>query len=159
MVYDHVPSYDSIHPSSTYWYWVLAWVICCFYGDCPCTIIWKHTSIIHTLSHIMVLGLDLGHMLFLWCMTNDHVPSYASIPPSSILIHTYWYWVLAWVICCFYGDWPYVYMYVHSAHMYICIVYMYRYISYICIYTQYPIPNKKIPHQKIPFLLKARHYP
>ena len=68
MVTDHVPSYESIHPLSifnhTYWYWVLAWVICCFYGDWPCTVIWEHTSIIHTQSHIMVLGLGLGHVLF-----------------------------------------------------------------------------------------------
>ena len=161
----------------------------------------------------MVLGVILGHMLFLWWMTmyshmkayihhpysithigigswlgpyvvfmvTDHVPSYESIHPSSILHHAYWHWVMAWVICffcwrtmywhisiihtqsrilyyiyiywvlawvmwCFYGDWPYLYICT-------CIYHIYVYI-----YSQYPIPKRKIPHQKIPFLLKARHY-
>ena len=64
---------QSIRPSSllnhAHWYWVLAWFICCFYGDWPCTVIWKHTSIIHIQPHILVLGLGLGHMLFLWWLT------------------------------------------------------------------------------------------
>ena len=149
MIY-HVPSYESTHPSSilndTYWYWVLAWVICCFYCDCPCTVIWKHTSIIHTQSHIMVLGVILGHMLFLWWMTmyshmkayihhpysithigigswlgpyvvfmvTDHVPSYESIHPSSILHHAYWHWVMAWVICFF--CWRTMYWHISIIH-------------------------------------------
>ena len=147
MVTDHVPSYESIFPLSifnhTYWYWVLACVICCFYGDCPmpmyhhmkayihhpysithngigswlgsyvvfmvtaqcpCTVIWNQTSIIHTPSHILVLGLGLGHMLFF--LMTDNVPSYESKHSSSILHKAYWYWVLDRVICCFYGDCP-----------------------------------------------------
>ena len=32
---------------------------------------------------------------------SDHVQSYQNIPPSSILNHAYWYWVLAQAICCF----------------------------------------------------------
>merc|ERR1712015_296025 len=68
MMADHVTSYQSLPPSSilnhAYWYWVLAWVICCFHDDRPCTILSKHTSIIHTQSCILVLGLGLGHVLF-----------------------------------------------------------------------------------------------
>ena len=99
MVTDHVPSYQSIPPSSilnhAYWYWVLAWAICCFmmtdhvpsYQSIPTSPILNHAywywvlaramccfmmtdhvisyqSIIHTQSHILVLGLGLGHVLF-----------------------------------------------------------------------------------------------
>ena len=92
----------------TYWYWVLAWAICCFYGDWPCTVIWKHTSIIHTPSCILALGHGLGHMFFF----VDGLCT--DISRSSILNHAYYiiyiYWVLAWVMWCFYGDWPYVYI-------------------------------------------------
>ena len=130
MVTDHVPSYESIHPLSifnhTYWYWVLAWVICCFYGDWPCTVIWKQTFITHTPSGILVLGFGSGHMLFLWWLSmyrhmkpnihtpysithigigswlvsyvvfmgTDHVPTYESIPRSSILNHAYYIYIL-----------------------------------------------------------------
>ena len=153
----------------------------------------------------MVLGVILGHMLFLWWMTmyshmkayihhpysithigigswlgpyvvfmvTDHVPSYESIHPSSILHHAYWHWAMAWVICFFlltdyvltYLDHPYsithiiLYIYIGS-WLGSCDVFMtWRiYHIYVYIYSQYPIPKRKIPHQKIPFLLKARHY-
>ena len=34
-------------------------------------------------------------------MMTDHVPSYQSILPSSILNHAYWYWALVLAMCCF----------------------------------------------------------
>ena len=205
----------------------LSWGLMLFHDDWPCTIKSKHTSIIHTQSRILVLGLGLGHMLFSWwptmnhlikaylhhpnnhaywywvlvwamcCfMMNDHVPSYQSIPPPSILNHVYWYWVLAWAmsffmmtdhvisyqslppslvlnhaywywvlaqaICCFMmtdhviSHHP---MYIPQYPIFIRYVYI-----YLCIYvytpisnTQYPIPNTKKGHQKIPFLLTSLH--
>ena len=82
---------QSIRPSSllnhAHWYWVLAWFICCFYGDWPSTVIWKHTSIIHIQPHILVLGLGLGHMLFLWWLTMyRHMKAYIHHPYSIMHI-------------------------------------------------------------------------
>ena len=52
------------------------------HDDWPCTIISKHTSIIHTQSHILVLGLGLGHMLF-----HDDWP-HTIISKHTSIIHT-----------------------------------------------------------------------
>ena len=68
MMTDHVTYHQSIPPSPilnhAYWYWVLAWAICCFHDDRPCTILSKHTYITHTQSRILVLGLGTCHVLF-----------------------------------------------------------------------------------------------
>ena len=126
MVTVHVPPYETKHPYSilhhAYRYWVMACVICCFYGDGPCTDIWKHTSIIHTQSRILYIYIGSWLGSYVVFMVTDHM---------------------------------YICIYVHSVHMYICIVYMYRYISYICIYTQYPIPNKKNTTSKDPVFAKS----
>ena len=122
---DHVSSILN----STYWYWVLAWVICCFsddhvpsYQTNPYHPIqhfgigsWlssydvlvmtmyhhmKSIPIIHSRFDILVLGLGQGLMLFQWWPCT--IISNQSL--SSILNLTYWYWVLAKVICCFSDD-------------------------------------------------------
>ena len=49
--------------------WLGSYVVFMVTAQCPCTVIWNQTSIIHTPSHILVLGLGLGHMLFLWWLT------------------------------------------------------------------------------------------
>ena len=85
----------------------------------------RDTPIIHTKLNILKLGLNLGHILFQWwpCTTISN-QSLSSILNStfwywvlalvlccfsddhvpSILNSTYWYWVLAWVLCCFIDD-------------------------------------------------------
>ena len=93
MVTVHVPPYETKHPYSilhhAYRYWVMACVICCFYGDGPCTDIWRHTSIIHTQSRILYIYIYIyiGSWLgsYVVFMVTDHVPSYGSTHPSSIL--------------------------------------------------------------------------
>ena len=65
MMTDHVPYYQSIPTSPilnhAYWYWVLARAMCCFMMTDH---VISYQSIIHTQSHILVLGLGLGHVLF-----------------------------------------------------------------------------------------------
>ena len=106
MVTDHVPSYESIHPSSilhhAYWHWAMAWVICFFLlTDYVLTYLDHPYSITHIILYIYI-GSWLGSYVVI--MVTYHVPSYESIHPSSTINHAYWYWVLVWVICCFNGD-------------------------------------------------------
>ena len=115
--------------NSTFWYLVLARVICCFsddhvpsYQTNPYHPIqhfgigsWlssydvlvmtmyhhmKSIPIIHSRFDILVLGIGQGHMLLQWWPCTI----ISNLSLSSILNLTYWYWVLAKVICCFSDD-------------------------------------------------------
>ena len=47
---------------------------------------------------IMHIGIGSWLQPYVVFMMTDHVPYYQSIPPSPILNHAYWYWVLAWAM-------------------------------------------------------------
>ena len=50
---------------------------------------------------LLVLGIFPFHFHFLKVCVLICSIKHFGIHPSSILNHTFWYWVLAWVICCF----------------------------------------------------------
>ena len=122
-MYHHIRAYLH-HPYSFTHIGIGSWL-----GPCVLswwlTIISKHTSITHTQSHVLVLGLGLGHVLF-----HDNWP--CNITSSSI-VHSQSY--------------IYVYMYIHVYTPIYTYVYMKK--------NQYPIPNSQKGYQKIPFLLTS----
>ena len=90
---------QSLSSYSTFWYWVLAFVVWCFSDDHMYHHM-KSIPIIHSRLDILVLGLGQGHMLLHWWPCTI----ISNLSLSSILNSTYWYWVLAKVICCFSDD-------------------------------------------------------
>merc|ERR1711894_425433 len=50
---------------------------------------------------LLVLGIFPFHFHFLKVCVLICSTKHFGIPTSSILNHAFWYWVLAWVICCF----------------------------------------------------------
>ena len=128
-------------------------------------IIWNRyiIHIIHNKLDILVLSLGLGLMLF-----HDDRPCTIISKHTSILITHIWYWALVWTMCFFmmidhvisphppFSIYRCVYIYVYTPIPNTQYIYIH---IYVCIHpnTQYPIPNTKKGHQKIPFLLTSLH--
>ena len=154
----HVRSYQSIPPSPilnhAYWYWVLAWAMCCF-------MMTDHVPSYQSIPPSPILNHTNWYWVLVWAMCyfmmTDHVPYYQSIPPSPILNHTYWYWALVLAMCCFMMTdhvpsfqiilhRPFSIIYIPSTKC-ICI-YIYIYVYMKKPNTQYPIHKKDIKRSR-----------